>query len=62
MLLSAVEACEGWEALLVLRRVSPNAGSNESGLGVVVLRTGFSPVPAPSLEMAVMQERKSRIA
>ena len=57
-----VEACEGWEALLALRRVSPSAGSNESGLGVVVLLTGFSPEAAPSLEIAVIQERRSRVA
>lgn len=52
--------------ILPLRGDSPREGSSESGRGVVVLRIGFDDdtgdgVPA-SLEMAVMQDLKSRMA
>ena len=63
--LVANECCEGLFLPLPLRRDSPNDGSSESGLGVVVLRSGpevFGIDDTPSLARAVMHERSKRTA
>jgi hypothetical protein len=51
--------------LFALRRDSPKEGSSESGLGVVVLRSGADVRDTgdrPSLDKAVMHDRSRRIA
>ncbi len=45
-----------------LRRDSPNEGSKESGRGVVVRRVGFGLDGFPSLAVAVIHERRRRMA
>ena len=63
--LVAADCCEGLLLPLPLRRDSPNDGSRESGLGVVVLRSGPENLDvgdAPSLARAVMHDRSKRIA
>lgn len=65
--LIAVGCCEGLflPLLLALRRDSPSTGSRESGLGVVVLRSGpevRDTGEAASLARAVMHDRSRRIA
>ena len=59
------DCCEGLLLPLPLRRDSPNEGSSESGLGVVVLRSGAEVLDigdTPSLARAVMHDRSRRIA
>lgn len=65
--LITVVCCEGLflPLPLALRRDSPSTGSSESGLGVVVLRSGpgiLETGEAASLARAVMHDRSKRIA
>lgn len=63
--LVATNCCEGLLLPLPLRRDSPRDGSRESGLGVVVLRSGPEVLDigdTPSLARAVMHDRSKRTA
>lgn len=61
-LVAGGDCCKGLLLSLPLRLDSPREGSKESGLGVVVLLSGFDTDDTPSLAKAMMHDRRRRTA